>query len=296
MLRRKWISIAVGVAVASFSMGVQAMDRGQNSPFDHRVKTVQYNPMDTVEVDGVVGVATHIEVAPDEQYVTHAFGQSGGWAFSHKDNHFFLRPQEEHSDTNLTIVTNKRRYYILLNYIGSYTVEENGEQVEKFIETPWTMRAATVGLVYEYPMEDMQKANEEAERMRVQQALNEADPGQPVNLNYRMSDETDSHSIQPLNAWDNYEFTYFRFPQNAALPTIFVIGPDGREAMVNASVEGEHNNVMVVQQTAREWRIRYGDRVVGVVNDGYNPSIGGTTTGTVSQRVERVVKESEGEP
>lgn len=293
-MKRTYATAALVTVLLALPFSAHALDKGRESPYDYRIRTVEYNPMDTVEVDAIVGLATHIQVAPDEQYVTHAFGQSGAWAFSHVENNFFIRPMAEESDTNLTIVTDKRTYHILLNYIGSYTKKENGKDVEQFIHTPWTMRQATVAVRFDYPMEDMAKANKELQERRVQEALNRADPAEAVNLNYRMSNGNDSRSIQPLNVWDNYNFTYFKFPANATLPTLFVIGPDGEESVVNASVEGDHNNVMVARQTAREWRIRYGDKVVGVVNDGFNPSLGGSITGTVSPNVERVLRDDQG--
>lgn len=289
-----WKSVLAAVLL-TLPVAVNAAEKGNTSPYDYRIKTIEYNPMDTVRLDGIAGLATHIQVAPDEKYVTHAFGQSGGWAFTHVENNYFIRPKAEMSDTNLTIVTDKRTYHFLLRYVGSYTVEEDGVEVEKFINVPWTMRNATVALRFEYPMEDMQEATQRLKDRRIQEALNEADPDAPVNLDYQMSNEAASRGIQPLNVWDNYEFTYFRFPKNATLPTLFVIGPDGEESMVNAAVEGEYNNVMVAQRTAREWRIRYGDQVVGIVNNGFNPSLGGNPSGTVSPNVKRVVKDAEGE-
>lgn len=294
-MKPNYAAAALMAALLALPLSAQAVDQGRSSPYDYRIKTVEYNPMDTVEINAVVGLATHIQVAPDEQYVTHAFGQSGAWAFSHVENNFFVRPMAEESDTNLTIVTNKRTYHILLKFIGSYTAKENGKEVKKFIHTPWTMRQATVAVRFDYPMEDMAEANKKLQDRRVQEALNRADPAEAVNLNYRMSNGNDSQSIQPLNVWDNYNFTYFKFPANATLPTLFVIGPQGEESVVNASVEGKHHNIMVARQTASEWRIRYGDKVVGVVNDGYNPSLGGNESGTVSPNVERVIRDDKGD-
>lgn len=290
-MKRTILRCSLAAAIAMGSLPALAADAGSPSRYDHRIRTVEYNPMDTVKVDGVAGIATHIQVAPSERYVTHAFGESGGWAFSNVENNFFIRPKAVDSNTNLTIITDKRTYHFLLRYIDSYTIEENGQEVEKFIEVPWTMRAATVGVRFEYPFEDAQEEHQEQERQRIQDALNERDPQGPVNMQYRMSNDPDSQEIAPTNAWDDYTHTYFKFPRNAALPTIFAINANGEESLVNATIEGEHNNVMVVQQVAREWRIRYGDRVVGIINDGYNPSLGGHENGTTSPNVRRVIRQ-----
>ena len=278
----------LALAIALGSSSAYAVNQKTNSSYDPRIKSVVYNPLDVVELDAVVGLSTHIVVAPDETYVTHVFGNEGAWTFTHKDNNFFLRPMAELSDTNLTIVTNKRTYYVLLRYVGSNTVrDKNGQVKELFIKTPWTMRQATVGLLYKYPFEDMQAANKKLEERRIQEALNGKN-NNPHNLNYQMSDEPEFRSLQPINVYDNYRFTYFVFPENAELPALFVIGSDGKESVVNADVEGKNNNILVAPMTAKGWRIRYGEKVVGVVNNGFNPSIGANPSGTASPAVRRV--------
>ncbi|WP_407213987.1 TrbG/VirB9 family P-type conjugative transfer protein [Enterobacter kobei] len=82
-----------------------------------------------VRIDAVAGLFTHIVVSPDETYITHAFGDSG-WTFSHKLNHMFVKPKREMSDTNLTIVTDKRSYNIVLHYIGE-AITKNADVQKK---------------------------------------------------------------------------------------------------------------------------------------------------------------------
>lgn len=69
-------------------LNVMALEVGRNSPYDYRIKSVVYNPVNVVKIDAIAGVATHIVVAPDETYITHAFGDSESWTFAHKMNHF----------------------------------------------------------------------------------------------------------------------------------------------------------------------------------------------------------------
>ncbi|MGO3768175.1 TrbG/VirB9 family P-type conjugative transfer protein [Halomonas sp. AOP1-B1-8] len=271
------------------ALPAMAVDIGTTSAYDHRIRTVTYNELDTVRLDGVVGIATHIRVAPNEEYVTHAFGEEGGWAFSNVENNYFVRPMAENANTNLTIVTDRRVYHFLLNYIGSYTIEEDGQPVEQFIENPWTMRAATVGVRFEYPLEDEAEQRQERERMRVAEALSQRDSNAPANMRYLRSNDSDAQDITPLNVWDDYTQTWFKFPQNAPLPIIYRIDADGQETLVNVSVEGSYNNILRANGVAREWRVRYGDKVIGLVNEGYNPSIGGHADGTTSPNVRRVI-------
>jgi len=117
-MNRKF-AIATALAAALTSAPVLALNEKTDSPYDYRIKTVIYNPMDVVQIDGVVGLQTLIQFAPDEVYVTHNFGAKSAWELVNKDNNVFIRPIAELSDTNLTVVTNKRTYYFLLHYIGS---------------------------------------------------------------------------------------------------------------------------------------------------------------------------------
>ncbi|WP_371041638.1 hypothetical protein [Pseudomonas soli] len=63
--------------------------------------------------------------------------------------------------------------------------------------------------------------------------------------------------------------------------------------LVQSSSENDNSNIIVAETTAREWRVRLGDRVVGVVNGGYNPALGASKTGTNSPEVKRVLKGGE---
>ncbi|WP_427047280.1 TrbG/VirB9 family P-type conjugative transfer protein [Halomonas casei] len=282
-----WCLLVAGAFLAP--LPALAVDDGTASTFDHRIRTVTYNELDTVRLNGVVGIATHIRVAADEEYITHAFGEEGGWAFSNVENNYFVRPMAENANTNLTIVTNRRVYHFLLNYIGSYTVQEEGQPVERFIENPWSMRSATVGVRFEYPLEDEEEQRQERDRMRVAEALSKRDSNAPVNMRYQRSNEESARDIAPVNVWDDYTQTWFKFPQNAALPIVYRIDANGQETLVNVTVEGPYNNVIRASGVAREWRVRYGDQVIGIINDGYNPSIGGHPDGTTSPNVRRVI-------
>lgn len=273
-----------------------ALERKFSSPFDFRIKTVKYNELDTVQIDGVAGIVTHIQVSKGEQHLSHAFGDDGGWAFASQANNFFIKPKEEDSDTNLIIVTNKHTYHILLHYIGGGVEKdsETGKIKTTFAPTPWQLRQATLDLKYIYPDEDNYKKDKNHKEQQIQYNLSDYIGNGIKNFAYRMTNDPKSRSISPTNIWDNYEFTFFRFEKNQELPTIYAINSSGKETMVNFNVvEG---NIIIVQQIAKEWRIRYGDKVIGVLNDGYNPNNGSLLkTNTISSNVKRVIKQNDGD-
>lgn len=295
---KKTGQVATAAACAFLLMAgtAYATSNPVGSPEDHRIKTVKYSPTNTVTINAVAGLAVHIVVAPDEEYVTHVFGDPNAWAFAHVKNSYFIKPtSRDFADTNLVIVTSKRTYNILLRAISSYTTKgDDGKPVEHLIHVPWTMKVATVQVTYEYPYEKARESDRAREAKQVAAALEAWENAGPINTNYLMSDEADARSIQPLNVWDNYRFTKFRFPENATLPTIFAVGPDGKESITNVSIEGENNNIVVVHSVAREWRIRYGKKVVGVVNQGYDPTRGANPSGTSAPNVRRVIDKQDG--
>ncbi|MDI4522051.1 conjugal transfer protein TraO, partial [Escherichia coli] len=133
--------LIAGLILVSLGLSGQALalEVGKGSPYDYRIKSVVYNPVDVVRIDSVAGVATHIVVAPDESYVTHAFGDSNSYAFTHVENNIFIKPKGEvPSDTNLVLVTNKRTYNIVLHCVGDYTTKDaQGNVKANFIKTPW---------------------------------------------------------------------------------------------------------------------------------------------------------------
>lgn len=285
------------LALLMAASSAQALNQKTDSAYDYRIKSVVYNPVDVTQINALPGVATNIVMAPDEQYVKHVFGSKKQWEITWKDNNVWVRPLKSLSDTNLTLISTKRTYYFVLRYLGGnpkQEVDANGNEVtvEPFIQTPWADKGATLAVIFKYPFEDMSAANQVLEKRRVRESLEQSLVKGPKNLNYRMSDDPDARGIEPVNVWDNYRFTYFKFPENAELPTISAIGADGKELVVNATPVGVNANILQADRTAREWRIRLGNRVVGVLNGGFNPSLGATPSGTVSPDVERVVKQS----
>ncbi|QNT77566.1 TrbG/VirB9 family P-type conjugative transfer protein [Entomobacter blattae] len=274
-----------------YSIPSHGLERKQVSPYDYRIKSALYNPQDTVVIDSVVGVTTHITVSPQETYLAHAFGDSKAWDFAHVKNHFFVKPVAENADTNLTIITDKHTYHIMLHYIGELSSKSEGKDGKKgFIRSPWQLRQATLELTYKYPDDDEKQEAREVQEHSIQSAFANPYISGRKNLNYTMAIGDDADSIKPVNVWDNGELTYFKFPEKIDLPTLFVMGQDGKESVVNSSVSGENHNIIVAQMVAEKWVIRSGDKVIGIRNTAYNPRaiFAGRPTGTTSPYVRRI--------
>jgi type IV secretion system protein VirB9 len=132
-----------------------------------------------------------------------------------------------------------------------------------------------------------QDAAKAAEQARTQALLTsqENDPAM-AGRNWRYVARGD-RSLTPIAVFDNGYSTIFRFPQNERIPAIFVVNPDGKEAVAPYSVSGGYAQVGL---TAREFRLRDGHTVLEVFNLAYDTMGKNPATGTVSPNVQRQVK------
>jgi len=241
-----------------------------SSPHDDRIRTVEYNPRDVIVLDGMIGIATHIQLESGERYVDHVFGDSAGWHFAENANHVFLKPKAEHSSSNLVLITDRRVYYFELRYSDAF---ETGTRM--------------FGVSFTYPDTQAAQALADAERRRVRDGFNSA---RPINANYTM---TGKRSLAPINAWDNRQFTFFRFPGAVDVPAIFMVNPDGTESIVNHHVEGPANDIVVVHKVAAQWVLRLGRDALSIFNESYDPIGESNTSRTASPEVVREVRGSD---
>ena len=271
MLMKKSIHILLICLIASASpLAVYALKTPTPFTYDVRVRGVTYNPHDIVQVETVIGVATHIVLEEDERYITHAFGDSEAWAFTNQGNHYFIKPKEDDASTNLTIITDRRTYYFRLGY------HETNDAL------------AMYGVVFLYPDTDKKQTNKIARRLEVEQGFTGMHAGH--NLSYTMSGDTD---IAPVNAWDSGEFTYFKFAGTRDIPGIYMVDADGKESIVNRNVTGVVNDVVVVHKINSKWILRLGRRALAVFNEAYDVEGVASITGTRSPAVLRVIKEDD---
>lgn len=259
--------LALALLVAAIAAPALALDEPLSSEFDNRIRYTVYNPRDVVHLDAVIGIATHIVFEEGERYVTHAFGDAQAWSFAVEGNHVFIKPKADNAETNLTIVTDRRTYYFKLRY--------------------WPTRRAhaVYGLSFTYPDTEARKARELAEAAAVEEGF--AAERQGYNLNYTMSGDTD---IAPINAWDNNEATYMKFPGNRDIPAIYMVDADGNESIVNRNTIGEANEIVTLHKVNAKWILRLGDRALAIWNEAYDPNGVRNTTGTASPAVKRVIK------
>lgn len=274
------LALLIGTTALAPAWAVQDPRPGR---YDARVRTVPYNAMNVVRVIGGTLSSTQIIFSPSESVTQVAIGDSEAWLAQPAGNLLFLKPTEVRASTNAQVVT-KRPDGSLRSY--------QFELVARPASSTQPAEGAQFAVAFTYP-EDAQLAAA-ADRRKQDADLNERMTQQRLSLgildgprNWRYV-ARGSGAIQPAEVSDNGRMTAFRFPGNQSLPTIYTVAADGQETIVPYTTAGD---VLVVQTTAREFRLRQGNEALCVFNLAFNPIGWNTGTGTTAPDVTRTVRE-----
>lgn len=213
---------------------------------DDRVKQVPYDPNQVYEIVGTFGYQTSVEFASDEKVKVVSLGDTIAWQTVPYQNRLFLKPVEANAATNLTVITDKRTYYFTLT---SARKQAGMTFLVRFVYPGTSVAAAT--------------STEEPKRSDK--------PSEPVQRNPHYATSGDKTAIPLRRAFDDGQFTYFLFDQGAEIPSVYTVGPDGSESIVNTRREGPY---LVVERTASRFTLRNGSAHLCVQNkaDPYQPA------------------------
>jgi type IV secretion system protein VirB9 len=225
----------VGSSAPLAASAAQAPRPGVTDP---RIQSIEYDPNQVVVLQGAMGNQTMIEFAPGERLENVAIGDSLGWQVTpnKRGDLLFLKPIDPKSATNMTVVTNERRYVFELRVA----------QKKQALYAPYLVR-------FTYPAPAIVAPVEPAPDK----------PPEVVNSDYVVSGSPDN---RPLRIFDDGQMVYFEWPAEAALPAIFAVASDNSESLVNYVVRGPY---IVVEQTGRRFVLRNGKQMTTVVNRGY---------------------------
>ena len=214
---------------------VQASTVPRSMSSDHRVKLVAYDANNIVNLKGHYGYQTQITFANGEQVQSVSLGDSLAWQAVPVSNYLFIKPIAA-SKTNMTVITN----------LHSYTFQLDSETQEA---TP------TYKLQFTYPADYATLIN-----------TNNVGNLNPGSLNWKYS-FTGEKTIAPVKAFDNNQFTYFKFNTKGLgrLPAVFMVDRKKNESLVNYHMEGDY---LVVHGVGRQFTLRHGDEIASVYNDG----------------------------
>ena len=227
--------LVAGLLLAAAPAGAVVPHPGASDP---RIHEVFYDPNEVVELQGVLGFQLSLEFDPDEHIENVAIGDSLGWQVTpnRRANLLFLKPMAVRPDTNMSVVTNLRRY--------NFQLSVRGKPSSKAI--PFSVR-----FVYPAPV------------MAV--VAPPPPPEPPVDRNHAYSFQGAAEAT-PTRLFDDGQATYFAFGRDEDLPAIFAVESDGGETVVNSHMR---DGYIVVDRLAQGFVLRRGKEVAKIFNDGW---------------------------
>jgi type IV secretion system protein VirB9 len=247
MMKKSLILLSVGVSSALFAA---------QSPIklssDSRLEVVTYSESNVVPIHGTTLTSTQIAFSPEEYIKNVQNGDLGAWTASIDKNlpyMMFVKPTAYHSNTNMTVVTNKHTYFFEL--ISNEAGQEDQSK-------------ATYSVKFIYPGDSLSEVEEE---ILSQEQLKETEISafaHPADYHWNYSFHGDK-SIVPLHVFDDGKFTYFELQPGQAFPAVFAVKDrSGKESVVNYRKDG---NYLIVQEVDPQFTLRTGEAVASIFNN-----------------------------
>jgi type IV secretion system protein VirB9 len=258
MIKHSLLSIAAAVLSCTSAQSAWALEVPHTCGEDPHIQCARFNEEQVYRVSTMPGRAVMLVLEPGEKVIDNGagIGDAKAWNLSGNDQAMMFKPSAVHPDTNLMIVTDRRRYTLSLVSVSA------GQP------TTWVLQ-------FSYPDSTAKLAALNARRQAAvaaalatgQFAATGSQSGEAGVLNtaYSMRGNLE---LAPTAAWDDGRFTYFRYATSRDLPKVFTILADGSEATANFHMEG---GTIVVHETSKAFVIRYGQAVLGIRNDAYTP-------------------------
>lgn len=225
-----------------------------------RVRRVEYKDDLVLQVVGYADHPILLELDPAEPILGIAGGKVSNWEVEFKGSRLFVRPLEGARNTTV-LVASKSRTYILDLAPGVSKVRPNAF-VSKIVVTYPAIHAPVV----EKAVDPVAEAKAELEATSPLEAAQQA----ARNRRYSLEVVSEGQDIRPREVFDDGRFTYFKFPDNLPIPTIYKSAPGAKdEWLVNSHRDGDF---VVVHGIAPLWNLRLSESVIGVFNDAFEPA------------------------
>ncbi|MES3022785.1 MAG: TrbG/VirB9 family P-type conjugative transfer protein [Pseudomonadota bacterium] len=244
-------------------------------------KTIVYNG-EIITVHTKVGRMLEIEFGKSETSIEFAMGDREAWSVKTVANVMFIKPKAVMADTNLRVITNRRKYWFDL------VMTENVNIVPYHIDFKYP--AEIVPATAPSP-EEVTRRERDVIEMRLSAAMRAAigamgpakENSRVLNGNYHF---IGPNELLPLATYDNGEMTYIEFAPNNPMPVVFAVDEDGSESRVNFHVE---KDIFVVHRTAKRLVFRRGAAAACLINVSFRAT-GANPSQTSSVDVQRKVK------
>lgn len=254
------LNIFLTITILAIPYCAFANENLTNLATDPRMKIVSYNPYDIITIIGNHLVATDIEFERQESIISVNIGDSLAWVYSvPKAIPYILsiKPVIPTSDTNMTVITNKRIYHFHL--------------VTSPHDTPQS-HSVTYGILFRYLDNNSSNFNNDSNTISDFNSF----IAQNTSFNFMQQltwndnySFTGSKTIAPIKAFDNGTFTVFKFAKNESIPAIFAVDAKRNESLLNVHTQVDY---VFIQGVYPQYTFRSGSNVTSVYDDSYSAS------------------------
>ena len=244
--------LALGLALCLLTPAeLRAAQTPRPGAVDPRIRTVDYDPDQVVLLRGYMGYQLMVEFAPDERIENVSIGDALGWQVTpnRKANLLFLKPVDGTAATNMTVVTDRRRY--------AFELSARKSPGPRAADMAYVVR-------FLYPPDAVPVLMETAA----------PEPPRPPERRNEAYTYTGSRASLPSLVFDDGQFTYFQWADAVSTPALFLVGSDGGESIVNYGVR---DGYVVVEQLAPRFVLRNGADVTTVINEGWRDPVPAAT-------------------
>lgn len=194
-----------------FLIGIKSYAISPDAPVavDSRIKTFIYNQNDIYDLKFTIGYQAHIELSPDEDISLISIGDPFPWAINPAGNRVFIKPKAAFARTNMTIITNKRKYL--------FNIESDVPNVDNKTGRPSYARSDEIYVVqFFYPQSEVKASDYAVGSVRSTSRISDivdqkktTDTVSTINISYRMENEPNISS--PKEVFDDRKSSYLRF-------------------------------------------------------------------------------------
>jgi type IV secretion system protein VirB9 len=214
-------------------------------PRDPRIRVIDFDPDQIYTVTGHTGYQMTIEFEPGEKIETVGIGDSSGWQVTPNGNAtlLFLKPMGVIPDTNMSVVTNKRRYNLELSSRSATKANKNSIIHVLRFRLPVLPPVVTTALPNENLITPI--------------------PQDKWNRNYRFEGNKE---LVPEEIFDDGQYTFIRFAENLETPAIFAVSDAEDENLVNSNLRGKY---LVIDRVSAQIVLRHGKLVTRLHNEAF---------------------------
>jgi type IV secretion system protein VirB9 len=299
MSTRRWLTAAIAsiAVLASVSASGAPRDAVRETPVsaagDPRIRTVVYAPDAVVTVSSRRGVVTQI-VLPEDEVISlpPAMGKGADcaretdtWCVVASGRDIFIKPKSGATTNNMVISATRRRYAFEFKVLPDIALSQAVMRVSMVVPPPAPLLApapappASMAAPIDLGPPPLTAKELVANRMRAVPVVR--------NKDYSVAVGDRSDDIVPAMVFDDGTKTYFSFPNNRPLPTLFESLPDDTEEIVNAYMQGDQ---LVADRVARRFVLRLGNSVAAIINEAFDIDGVAPVDGTTIPGVRRVIR------